>query len=489
MAGRHRIGRFARLAAGAAAIVALAACRAFAAHDPRDYRPPQFPDADNHLKVPFLVPEREWERIDIYVPKNVPGERLPCIVLIYGGGWGGKVTHGADEMRALLARGYVVALPDYVLGAANPVPSAVWDGAAAIRFLRAKAAAYRLDPERIGAWGLSAGGWLIQYLAPSDSSTVLALQPRGGRAAVHVPMLEPRPLYADQSAKVQALVSDWGAGRLAEKQVLGCPAWITGDDPPLHTCHNDPGGAIPPGPQRLIDVGVPVEVALVDTKNTHVPSPSRTSARAAHGGTITYRQSIHRFLDRFVKDPKDATPPEMFPQGGPIAGPTRVAIRSVHAGAAIRFTTDGTDPTAASPAYREPVAVQPGDTLKAIAVKPGLKPSRAAAAVFTRASAAAPVITTPERALAARRGVPFSFTFQARSALPVEWYILGKTALSRVPNTNPPRPAPWMAMDPASGTLSGTPDAAGVCPIIVVANARDGQTILWDAVAVVITVE
>jgi hypothetical protein len=483
-------------------LLALAGPRLTAGHDPNDYRPPQFPDAENHLKVPFLAPERDWERLDIYVPKNAPGDRLPCVVLFYGGGWGGKVTHGAGEMRALLGRGYVVALPDYVLGATDPVPAAVWDGAAAIRFLRAHAAKYRIDPERIGAWGLSAGGWLIQYLAPSDSSSVLALRPKGGRQAVYVPMLEPRPCYPDPSAKVQAFVSDWGAGRLAAAHVVGWPAWITADDPPLHTCHDDPSGAVPPGPQKLLDVGVPVEVACVQAKSTHVPNPERTPARAPDGGTITYREHIHRFLDRYVKHPTHATPPEMVPQGGPIAGETRVAIRSVHAGAAIHYTTDGSDPTPASPTYGGPVRVGPGDTLKAIAVKAGLGPSRVAAAVFTPASAPPPAITTPERALSARRGQPFSFTFQARSDRPVQWYVLGKTALVRVAKTNPPRPAPpgrspappwrspapWMAMDPAAGTLSGTPDAAGVCPIIVVANARDGQTVLWDAVAVVITV-
>jgi hypothetical protein len=85
--------------------------------------------------VPFLRPERDWERIDIYVPRDPPSGRLPCVVLFYGGGWGGKVMGGvAGEIEPLLEKGYVVAVPDYVLGASNPVPLAVWDGAEAIRF-------------------------------------------------------------------------------------------------------------------------------------------------------------------------------------------------------------------------------------------------------------------------------------------------------------------------------------------------------------------
>jgi len=39
--------------------------------DPKTYKPPQYPEAENHLRVPFLPEARDWERLDIYVPKVI----------------------------------------------------------------------------------------------------------------------------------------------------------------------------------------------------------------------------------------------------------------------------------------------------------------------------------------------------------------------------------------------------------------------------------
>ncbi|HUT33527.1 MAG TPA: alpha/beta hydrolase [Planctomycetota bacterium] len=410
--------RFLSIAASVLASVALAG-----QHDPLAYKPPTFPNAENHLKVQFLPPERDWERVDIYVPKEAKEERLPCVVIFYGGGWDGKVMQGKDELQALLDRGYVVAVPDYCLGAVTPVPLAIWDGAHAIRWLRANAAKYRIDPERIGAWGLSAGGWLVQYLAPSDSSTVFALRPKRSKDTIHVPMLDPRPALAEHSARLQAFVSDWGAGRLAEKNISGCPAWLTSDDPPLHTCHVDPAGKLPPGPELLRQAGVPVAIAfLTNVKNTHVPSPVRSLTTDAAGKEITYREHIHRFLDEYVKRRKPAAALGPRPSG----------------------------------------------------VTGSVSPS---------------IITTAERVFRAAKGKPFSARFEAKSALPVQWFVTGKTALVSDRAHNPLKKLPWLEMDAATGVLSGTPDAAGVCPLLVVANARDGERVLCDAVRATVVVE
>ncbi len=59
---------------------------------PPQYKPPQFENAENHLQVRFLPEARDWERMDVYVPKSSKEKRMPCIVFFYGGGWSGKVT-------------------------------------------------------------------------------------------------------------------------------------------------------------------------------------------------------------------------------------------------------------------------------------------------------------------------------------------------------------------------------------------------------------
>ena len=110
----------------------MLAAPSHAQHEYWKYKPPQLPNAENHIGVQFLPAEPDWERMDIYVPKNTTDSKLPCIVWFYGGGWGGKVVGDLKNFHALLDAGYVVAMPDYVLGAQQPIPMAIWDGAAAI---------------------------------------------------------------------------------------------------------------------------------------------------------------------------------------------------------------------------------------------------------------------------------------------------------------------------------------------------------------------
>lgn len=459
-------------------------------YDPRNYEPPQFAGAECHVRVPFLPEARDWERVDVYVPKEPADAKLPCVVFFYGGGWGGKVTGGlAPEMKQLLARGYVVALPDYLLGASQPVPQAIWDGAAAVRFLRANAVRYRIDPERIGAWGFSAGGWLAQYLAPSDSTTLWAIEERaGGRRGqmMFFPMLDPHPAHEQFSARLTAFVTDWGAGKLDEGRMHKWnPSWLSPDDPAVFTCHNSAEGQIPLGPRMLRAVGGVAEVVQLDVNNTHSPNPNSPS-RDKPGWT--WRQHVQDFLDRQVKNPAVATAPEIIPHGGPISGPTQVTLRSVHPTAQIRYTTDGSVPTAKSLQYSEALTVQPGTTVRAIAIRDGLQPSRVATAVFTATKLTGPKITTREHAFGAKVGQPFEAQFAAEGAEGVQWNIAGKLGVTRT-KTNRWVEEPWLTMDGKTGRLSGTPPAAGVCVFVVsAAVVEQDKTALCDAVSIVVTI-
>jgi len=122
------------------------------------WKPPVFNNAELHAKIDFLKPKRAWERMDIWVPKSPATRKLPCVVAVYGGGYGDKSGGFVKDFKPLLDRGYVVAAPDYALMTNAPVPLCSWDVANVIRFLRANAEKYRIDPERIGIWGWSAGG-------------------------------------------------------------------------------------------------------------------------------------------------------------------------------------------------------------------------------------------------------------------------------------------------------------------------------------------
>jgi acetyl esterase/lipase len=105
------------------------------------------------------------QQLDIAWPKQAGPH--PLVVLIHGGGWSGgdkSAYHGA--LRLLAGQGYVAASVNYRLAAAprNVFPAAVEDVRCAVRWLRANASDYGIDPSRVAALGHSAGGHLAAML-------------------------------------------------------------------------------------------------------------------------------------------------------------------------------------------------------------------------------------------------------------------------------------------------------------------------------------
>ena len=100
------------------------------------------------LPIPFLQEERDWERVDVWVPKGLNGP-APCVVVIFGGGYGDKNAPTA-HIKPLLEAGFVVAMPDYVLQAQMTEAIACWDIDASIRFLRKMPSNFRLILNGLG---------------------------------------------------------------------------------------------------------------------------------------------------------------------------------------------------------------------------------------------------------------------------------------------------------------------------------------------------
>lgn len=102
--------------------------------------------------------------IDIVRPASTPGP-APTVLLIHGGGFrAGNRQSYLPLAQKLAARGYVAATASYRLAPRHQFPAAVEDVKAAVRFLRANAPKFGIDPERIAAWGGSAGGHLVLML-------------------------------------------------------------------------------------------------------------------------------------------------------------------------------------------------------------------------------------------------------------------------------------------------------------------------------------
>lgn len=105
------------------------------------------------------------QKLDLYLPKR--GDKLPLIVWIHGGGW--EAGDKENPRAIILTRDgkYAVASINYRLSKDARFPAQIEDCKSAIRWLRANSAKYRLDPQRIGVIGQSAGGHLSALLGTS----------------------------------------------------------------------------------------------------------------------------------------------------------------------------------------------------------------------------------------------------------------------------------------------------------------------------------
>lgn len=101
---------------------------------------------------------------DLYLPEG--RGKAPALVAFHGGGWRAGDRTFYKYWGPFLARnGYGLFTIDYRLGKPGVYPAAVYDAKAAIQFVRAKAAEFDIDPDRIGLMGDSAGGELAGLLA------------------------------------------------------------------------------------------------------------------------------------------------------------------------------------------------------------------------------------------------------------------------------------------------------------------------------------
>lgn len=103
--------------------------------------------------------------LDAYVPADSGGTR-PAVVMIHGGGWrAGDKASWADEAGYLAQLGWVALSVNYRLDEPSSFPAAVDDVRTAVRWVRAHAGEYGVDPQRVAAVGESAGGHLTALLA------------------------------------------------------------------------------------------------------------------------------------------------------------------------------------------------------------------------------------------------------------------------------------------------------------------------------------
>jgi acetyl esterase/lipase len=150
--------------------------------------------------IEFTNPDDQHLKLDLARPEKGDGP-FPAVLCIHGGGFRAGTRDGYDGLiKQLAARGYVAITVDYRLAPKYPFPAAIHDVKAAVRWLRANAAKYHINPERIGVTGGSAGGHLALYLGVTGG--VKELEGEGGNPTL--------------SSKVNCVVNFYGPSDLTK---------------------------------------------------------------------------------------------------------------------------------------------------------------------------------------------------------------------------------------------------------------------------------
>lgn len=142
-------------------------------------------DKYNTITVTKDISYREGKseswKLDLAKPENFGNEIRPALVIIHGGGRRGG-TKSVDVYQKMMVdyahKGYVAINVEYRLIGEAPFPACIEDVKCAVRWLRAHAEELRIDPERVGAYGHSAGAHLVLMLAMAPDTA--GLEGNGG---------------------------------------------------------------------------------------------------------------------------------------------------------------------------------------------------------------------------------------------------------------------------------------------------------------------
>jgi len=152
-----------------------------------------------------IIPEVEIGRVgdrvlhvEIARPKDPPSAPMPAVLWVHGGGWS-RGSYKGNQAMALATKGYFTATIEYRLSGEAKWPAQIEDCKLAVRWLRANAAKYNVDPDKIGCWGSSAGGHLDACLGTMDD-----------------PRFEGTGGYPGVSSRVQAVVDYFGPTDMTE---------------------------------------------------------------------------------------------------------------------------------------------------------------------------------------------------------------------------------------------------------------------------------
>lgn len=119
--------------------------------------------------IEYAKPNNVSLKLDLCRPKGLTTPR-PGMILTHGGGFRTDDKRALlDECQELAKLGYVAATVNYRFAPAYPYPAQIDDVQYAVRWLRANATTYKIDPNNMGSLGGSAGGYLATMLGVRDT--------------------------------------------------------------------------------------------------------------------------------------------------------------------------------------------------------------------------------------------------------------------------------------------------------------------------------
>lgn len=223
------------------------------------------------------------QALDIFYPEGAVEKSRPLLVWIHGGGWQGG-SKNSPPWLGQLPRGYIVASVEYRFSQKAKFPAQIQDCQAAIRWLRANAAKYHIDPQRVGVGGASAGGHLAALVGTSGGKNAFPKiggnEEQSDRVQAVLDIFGPTNFWtvikqAEANPNVKNIFkwnqgdpySNLIGGKLGEDQEK-CDAvspvhYVSKDNPPFLIFHGDHDTLVPYAQSveladKLTKVGVPV---------------------------------------------------------------------------------------------------------------------------------------------------------------------------------------------------------------------------------------
>ena len=260
--------------------------------------------------VPYVKGGKTSQSLDIFVPPSADNP-LPLVIWIHGGGWQ-KGDKAQCPALPLLRWGYVVASINYRLTDEASFPAQIYDCKAAVRWLRAHAEEYHIDPDHVGVWGASAGGHLVSLLGTAgdikDLEGDLGNEKFSSQVQAVCDLFGPSDLtkVLNEDAADRAIPKLLG-GSIRDRFDVAKRAspitYVTKDDPPFLILHGTNDPLVNPRQSKwlfdaLQKAGVESRLEMIDG--------------AGHGGpefaTLENRKMVLDFFDAHLKNAPPKTP-------------------------------------------------------------------------------------------------------------------------------------------------------------------------------------